>query len=505
MPEGEGRRRPGWLMCAVACWAASAGLLVIAGGCDRGARATGKARPANIVLIVIDTLRADHLGCYGYFRDTSPNIDAFAGQAIFFEQAYAPMATTLPSHASLFTGLYPLEHGIQANVGDNGRRFRSQPGLRSIVEIMQANGYATAAFVSAAPLKRVCGLDAGFDTYVEPRTAQEDAGPTTDAALAWLDQHSDKRFFLFVHYFDPHVPYGPPPPYHSMFTADPQLRAFIAERQIPDVVQPGLCRGRVPTVTHVATNLYDGEIRYCDEHVGRLLDSLRQRGLWDSSVIIVTSDHGEGLNQHDWPQHGRTWNEQVHVPLMIRFPRADTALPKRFTPLVSLIDVFPTVLGQLRPHWAGEFLSQARGVDVLTAGFQERPVFAQRSARDCGESGGPLYALTSSQWRYHYTPDKPELLFDRHLDPHELHNAAGQFAAQTEQLRRQTLELVAALKRRGDSFGPDDAKPLELDPQLQREMEALGYIGSANDEEEEKPPTTKPAGQPGQPQPQPQP
>ncbi len=476
---------------------------MIAGGCDRGARAKDKARPANIVLIVIDTLRADHLGCYGYFRDTSPNIDAFAKQSIFFEQAYAPMATTLPAHVSLFTGLYPLEHNILANAGDGGQPFRSKPSMRSIVELAKEDGCVTAGFVGATPLKRVAGLDIGFDTYVQPETAQADAGPTTDAALAWLNQHSHERFLLFVHYFDPHVPYNPPAPYHSMFTTDPELQAFIAEREIPDVVRPGLCRGRVPTVTHVATNLYDGEIRYCDEHVGRLLDSLRQRGLWENSVIILTADHGEGLNQHDWPQHGRTWNEQVHVPLMIRFPRADTALPKRFTPLVSLIDVFPTVLGQLKPGWADAFQSQARGVDVLASGFQERPVLAERSARNCGEFGGPLYALTSPQWRYHYTPDKPDLLFDRQLDPHELHNVAREFAAQTEQMRRQTLKLVAALKKRGESFGSGDAKPLELDPQLQREMKALGYVGSTYDEEERKPPATKPASQPGQPQPQP--
>jgi arylsulfatase len=455
------------------------------------------------VLIVIDTLRADHLGCYGYFRDTSPNLDAFSEQSIFFEQAYAPMATTLPSHTSLFTGLYAVEHGVQANVADDGRAFRSRPGLRPIAEVLQAAGYATAAFVSAAPLKRVCGLDVGFDTYVQPTTAQEDAGPITDAALAWLDRHGLERFFLFVHYFDPHVPYGPPPPYDRMFTTDAALRGFVAERQIPDVVQPALCRGRVPTVTQVATNLYDGEIRYCDAHVGRLLDALRQRGLWDTSVIILTADHGEGLNQHDWPQHGRTWNEQVQVPLLIRFPPRFGSFPKRFAPLVSLIDVFPTVLGQLGPDWAAAFLGQARGVDVLAAGFQERPVLSERSGRDCGEFGGPLYALTSPQWRYHYTPEKPELLFDRRLDPHELHNVVGEFPAQAEKLRRRTLELVAELKARGDRLRTGDAEPLQLDPQLRREMEALGYLGSTYDDQEQDAPTTEPASSPAPARPQP--
>ena len=492
MPRRSRRRRLCRTLGAVVGCALLAALVI---GCDGGARAAEETASQNIVLIVIDTLRADHLGCYGYFRDTSPNIDAFAEQTIFFEQAYAPMATTLPAHTSLFTGLYPLEHGIQANVGDNGRPFRSQPGLRSIVEVFQAEGYATAAFVSAAPLKRVCGLDIGFDTYVQPKTAQEDAGPTTDAALAWLDRHGHERFFLFVHYFDPHVPYNPPAPYRSMFTTDPELQAFIVEREIPDVVQPGLCRGRVPTVTSTATNLYDGEIRYCDEHVGRLLDSLRERGLWENSVIIVTSDHGEGLNQHAWPQHGRTWNEQVHVPLMIRFPSPRNDPPKRFAPLVSLIDVFPTVLRQLEPSWAGTFIKQARGVNVLAPDFHERPVLAQRSARDCGEHGGPLYALTSEQWRYHYTPDKPELLFDRFADPHELRNVSGSSPGPSEKMRLQTLELTAQLKKRGESLGSEDASPIRLDPVLRREMELLGYLAGSSDEKKNDA-TTQPAEQP---------
>ena len=479
-----------------------AGVLTGVGGCDTRGTPTDKPAPANIILIVIDTLRADHLGCYGYFRDTSPNIDAFVEESVFFEQAIAPMAVTLPSHTSLFTGLYPLEHGVYANMLHGGVAFGGKPDIKTFAELARANGYTTAAFVSATPLKRTSGLDAGFDTYDQPPDVRRPAASVTDAALAWLGQHNQERFFLFVHYFDPHIPYMAPEPYRSMFQTDADLEAYLAEREIPAVVPPSLCRRQIETVTRSAWNRYDAEVRYCDEHVGRLLEALRQRGLWDNSVIIVTSDHGEGLNQHEWPAHGRTWYEQVQVPLLMRFPSSSGELPTRFSRLVSWIDVFPTVLGQLRPSWAETFLKQATGVDVLAPGFVERPLLAQRSGRDCGEHGGPMYALTDAQWRYHYTPDKPDLLFDRHLDPHELHNVAGEFAAQTEQMRRQTLGLVAALKKRGESFGPGDAQPLELDPQLQREMEALGYIGSAyEDEEDQQPPATKPASRPATSQP----
>jgi arylsulfatase len=456
-----------------------------------------------MVLIVIDTLRADHLGCYGYFRDTSPNIDAFAEQAIFFEQAYAPMATTMPSHTSLFTGLYPLEHGILANAIHGGKAFGSRPGIRSFVQLAKDNGYATGAFVSGAPLKSACGLSAGFDTYDEPREKLRTAQRTTDRTLAWLDRHSGERFLLFVHYFDPHFPYQPPPRYRAMFRTDPELERYLAEREVTRVIQPSLCRGTRKTVARRVTNLYDAEIRYCDEHVGRLLDSLRERGLWDKSAIILTSDHGEGLNQHAWPQHGRTWNEQVQVPLMIRFPGPRDDLPKRFAPLVSLIDVFPTVLGQLKPAWAETFLQQATGVDVLAPAFQPRAVLSQRSGRDCRDQGGPLYALTSERWRHHYFSEGEELLFDRLMDPHELQDVAPITRTQVGQMRRQVLELVAGLEQRAASFGPDTSGPLQLDPELQRQMEALGYVASASDEEADpndgEQATTNPTDQPNSP------
>ena len=480
-------------------WAALAIVVVAVTGCERGDNPPPDTTPCNIVLIVIDTLRADHLGSYGYFRDTSPNIDAFADEAVLFDQAYAPMATTLPSHTSLFTGLHPVEHGILANVGDGGHPFRSKPGLRTITQYAKEAGYATAAFIGAVPLKRVCGLDAGFDTYVEPDGAQADAGPTTDAVLKWLDEHGRERFFAFVHYFDTHVPYTPPPPYRGMFESDDMLRAYIAERAIPPVVEPGLCRGRVATFTERATNLYDGEVRYCDAHVGRLLDSLRERGLWDKSLIIIAADHGEGLNQHAWPQHGRNWNEQVHVPLMFRPPGGRGGLPARVGSLVTLMDVFPTVLGVMKPGWASSYVDQATGRDVLGADFVERPVLARRSLRDCGEFGGPLFSLTTPDWRYHYFSADKELLFGRASDPFELHDVAGSNAAVAGELRRQTLELVAKYEKHRTEVGVDASGAVQLDPALQRQMESIGYLGgsSPDDDEEEEPASQPSAGDAG--------
>ncbi len=486
-------QRPVHTRCVVATALLAASLLA---GCRRsepgGAAA---ARPsASIILIVIDTLRADHLGCYGYFRETSPRIDAFARQSVVFDRAYATMATTLPSHTSMLTGLYPLEHGVLANVGNGGAPFHPGPGLRSIVELARAAGYRTAAFVSCTPLKRVGGLDVGFETYDTPPGAERNARQTAGRAIEWIRQHAGAPLFLFVHFFDPHFPYRPPPKYANLFHTDEALRRFLAQREVPPIVQPGLCRGRVATVTAPAVNRYDGEIRFCDHHVGRLLDALRDAGLWETSVIVLAADHGEGLNQHHWPQHGRTWDEQVHVPLMIHFPASAGVAPRRVGSLVSLIDVFPTVLGHVESAWASGFLRQARGRNVLSPDFRPRPLLSQRSGRDCGEAGGPAFVLTTPRWRYHYVSERRGLLFERASDPFELHDVSPSAAEQAAALRRDLLDLVSALRRRGEALRGGVRQAAPLDSKLMREMQALGYVG--DEPEEAEAPASRPASVP---------
>jgi len=455
-------------------------------GCERADNrhdpAAGVPRDAlSLVVISIDTLRADHLGCFGYFRDTSPAIDAFARQAVFFENAYAPMATTLPSHATLFTGLYPLEHGVLANVGDGGVPFGARGGIVSLAEEARQAGLATAAFVSATPLKRYSGFDAGFDVYDEPQAdeATRDATATTDAALAWLGRAS-APFLLFIHYYDPHMPYAPPAPYDTMFAPDAALDACLAERAIPARVEPDLCKGRRPTPTRPSWNLYDGEIRYTDTQVERVLRRLRDGGLWERCVIVLTADHGEGLNQHGWPQHGRVWNEQLHVPLMIRFPAGVAGdLPPRVPALVSLADVAPTVLGRSGARWAPRLAAQATGRDVLAPGWKERPLLAQRSARDCGPEAGADFVLLLPGWRLHRTVDAAPLLFARPTDPHELRDLSAERSALASSLDDIARRLAGLLAARGDELGPVTGAGADVTDEQARQLEALGYAGGS--------------------------
>lgn len=453
-------------------------------GCDRPPSGGAASQPtfegANLVIVTIDTLRADHLGCYGYFRDTSPRIDAFATECVVFDQAVAPMATTLPSHMTLFTGLEPLEHGITANVGDGGAIFGMKAGVHPVSSLADRAGFKTAAFVSATPLKKSCGLGAAFTYYNEPESAVRRGADTIDAAITWLHANRSGRFVLFVHIYDPHYPYDPPAPHHLAYETDAQLEQWIADRRMTPLIQPGPCRNPIPTPAIASHNLYDGEVRYSDEQVGRLFDTLRELELWDASTVVFASDHGEGLNQHDWPQHGRVWFEQVHVPLMIKFPKGSSQVPRRIPLLVGLVDVMPTLIEELDLNWARDLAVAASGKNVLDAGFRERPLLSKRSDRDCPIDPGGRFALTTSAWRFHLGAEAGDLLFDRRSDPFELAGVQILKPNIAGDLLRQTRALIEFYEARGRDLDSGPPRPIEkMDPKLVRELESLGYGGES--------------------------
>lgn len=249
-------------------------------------------RSPNIVLITIDTLRADRLGAYRYFRDTSPVLDALAEESIVFERCIAPIATTYPSHLSLLTSTYPHETGAVANAGAGGAPFVPTPHLRSLAQLLSESGYQTAAFVSAAPLKSFSGIDAGFDVFDEPEPRTRPAEETNARVFEWLEARGEAPSFLWVHYFEPHSPYQPPEPLDKKFRPDDELRSYLTERDF----QPVYRAGTLPV--HVNSR-YDGEVRQADQQVGLLLDALRSEPeIWNHTIVIVLGDHGEGLGQH---------------------------------------------------------------------------------------------------------------------------------------------------------------------------------------------------------------
>lgn len=433
----------------------------------------------SIVLVTLDTTRADHLGCYGYFRETSPRLDAFSEKCLLFERCLAPMATTLPTHTSILTGTYPLEHGVLANVAHGGRRFAPSQDLRSFAEILADGGYRTAAFVSAAPLRSGTGVEAGFDVYDEPTGAQRRAAETTERALEWLDGREAGPFFLWVHYYDPHYPFRAPPPFSDAFETDRELDLFLKERRIPgkgerEILGPdGAPAGSVTERTVESMNAYDAEILYTDSEFGRLLDRLREDPDWASTCVVVVGDHGEGLAQHGEVAHGGTWDEQLRVPMMIRVPGE---APRRIEGTLSAVGVLPALAEFADGFPWKEFLGQTSG----HAGAGSEGVLSHDTGRKIGLPGY-RYALTGDRWKYLRVigegTDFEESLFDLRADPHELEDVAARNPKTVAALAEEMDRVIASQGSRGQELraraGEEDEP---VDSVVLEQLRSLGYL-----------------------------
>jgi len=329
----------------------------------------------NVILITIDTLRADHLSCYGYHLLTTPRLDQFAHEGTRFSRAYTMIPMTGPAHVSLLTGHFPQEHGAKVN----GQPKHNDPRLISLAQYLRARGYQTAAFVSAWPLKAsLTGLAPGFQLYNEDfdrwyqmfntyRSA-EDVNPE---AIAWMTQHRYGPFFLWVHYFDPHAPYV----LHKNFTS------LAANPSASD--KPAKHSQEVADRIH----RYDSEVAYTDDYVGQLLDTLDALGLKDSTIVTIVADHGESLGEHGYVGHGRQLYEPMtHVPLMMRYPPAVPAGRVVRTPVTTL-DVLPTVLDLLKIKPAAPLSGKS-----LTAVFADPP--DGNKPREVAAPPDPIFFVT---------------------------------------------------------------------------------------------------------------
>ena len=438
----------------------------------------------NLLVITLDTTRADHLGCYGYFRKTSPAIDALAAESIFFERCQVPMAQTLPSHTSLFTSVYPLEHGVLANVGRSGKQFLPSENIHSIAEVFYANGYHTAGFISATPVAIGSGIEVGFESWTQPRNRCL-ADETIGAVLNWLDQKDKRPFMMWIHLFDPHWPYNPPPPYDTMFRSDDGLEKYMTDHKFPKK-RDGRHRRKKgeekpePMDWREYLNRYDAEIRQMDDQLAILFDKLREKQLWDRTVIVLTGDHGESLMQHGIEQHSHIWGEQLHVPLMIRVPGHK---PKRIPNTISNVDIFPTVLALVEEFPRDAFLTQASGEDVLADGFEHRPVFSQMPLfTPSGEPGskGKGFTMTTDRWKYVYDLRGEDRLFDLQADPLELNNVLQEHPVQAKKLKDAILSSVAEQRAKARLSVP---RQIDMSDDRKAALEDLGYLG--DDEEEE--------------------
>jgi arylsulfatase A-like enzyme len=318
-------------------WALLTTLLLLCSSCGPSEPSPPPPDGPSVLLITIDTLRADRVGCYGYEAARTPILDSLAASGVVFDDAHAPTAITLPSHASILSGLNPFEHGA---IWNGHQPIRDD--ILTIPDVLARAGYSTAAFISGHPLKNeFSGLGSRFDHYDENFEDHErDASATTDEVIDWLRNSDGRPFFAWVHYFDPHIPYQPPDRYVELF--DPGYTGSLDGRYYRLPMEEKSRINQDPVEVRHMLARYDGEIAFVDDQIARLRDSLAGLGLLPNMLLIVTADHGETHGEHDSFFSRDLHKASLHVPLILVFPEEEVA-PMRIAEQVRLLDIAPTI------------------------------------------------------------------------------------------------------------------------------------------------------------------
>lgn len=402
----------------------------------------------NVLIITTDTTRADHIGCYGNRSINTPNIDQLAKEGILCGQAITPSPSTMPAHSSLMTGLYPYKHGVRAN-----GTFNLEPENLTLAEMLKEQGYRTAGLISAFVLDSQFGIDQGFDYFNDDLTKgmklathmfrERPAELTNEPAIEWLRENGNEKFFMWVHYFDPHAAYLPPDPWRQIYADD----------------------------------LYDGEIAYADSQIGVLLKELESLGVRKNTLIIYTSDHGEGLGEHGEQTHSLLiYDATLHVPLVFSAP---SHLPsgKILDRQTGLIDVVPTVLSLL----GMEVPDEIHGQDLCEHPSREpRPMIIETVATMTLHGWAPLIGVRREDYKHIHAPI-PEL-YDLKKDPRELKNVIDD----------EDEEILAALKKElFPVLGEDELlakgiqvelEGIDVDEEVLENLARLGYVASTGHE-----------------------
>ncbi len=402
-----------------------------------GGRPTPGLRPVNLLVVTIDTVRPDHLHCYGYSKIETPNLDAIARGGVLFENAVTETPLTPPSHASIFTGLNPPSHHVRNTGG-----FILGPSTTTLATILEQQGRDTAAFISSAVLKKLFGFNQGFAVYDDkmPRPgkghefdedAERRAGETVDHAVRWLETQSGKPFFLWVHIYDPHAPYQPPAPFHEKYK----------------------------------DHLYDGEIAYADHELGRLFDAVHKKSP-ENTLVAVLSDHGESLGEHGEYTHGVfLYDATLRIVFLLSGPGVPAGA--RIRPQARAIDFLPTILDLM----GGKPPAPTQGVSLT-------PYFSGKEAATAVSYAETLYpkinmgwselrAIRTNQWKYVRAP-KAEL-YDLYRDPGETRNVIQDQAAEVRRLEAH-LNVV---------IGKNSVEKVEttaVDERTLSQLKSLGYV-----------------------------
>jgi len=401
-----------------------------------------KAHEFNIMLITLDTTRADHLGCYGYKEAKTPNLDKLASEGIRFANAYCSVPLTLPSHTTILTGLEPVAHGVR----NNGYYLSSN--IKTVTQVLKENGYKTAAFVSAFSVDSRFGLDRGFDIYddmyqivmpFKSQNSERRAENTFTKFARWLEDNYREKFFCWVHYYDPHFPYDPPSPFREEFSERP----------------------------------YDGEIAYMDNYVGKIIEALSQKELLDKTVIIIAGDHGEGLGEKVEQGHGIfLYEETVRVPLIL-FNKAIWKKSRVVDARVSLIDIAPTII-ELSGLKDKQFRMQGQSlINALRKGANKsREILLETLYPREFFGWSELVGIISGQYKFIQAP-KPEL-YNLRTDPKERNNLIT-YSPDIAGVMKEKLEELL-LSQKGAS---PQASSISIKTEDLERLRSLGYLNFA--------------------------
>lgn len=417
--------------------------------------ACGERRPRSVLWVTFDTTRADFLGCYGKATARTPNLDRLAAEGTLFLDAVTAVPITLPSHSTMFTGTYPILHGVRDN-----SLFRLPESRTTLAEVLRSRGFATGAAIGGFPLVRSSGIAQGFDFFDDhitigiedykgdrvpgPRPSYFEERPAprvNDAILPWLRAHARRPFFAWAHYWDPHHPHVPPAPFSDMYPQD----------------------------------LYQGEIAYADQSLGVLLDALKISGVYDSTLIVMCGDHGEGRGEHNEETHSMlAYDSTLHVPLILRVP--GEAGGRRVSARVGTVDVMPTVLDFLGiPVPAGVQGRSLRPVMARDGGWSDTTAYyAETLSPRLSYGWGELRVLFEGPRKYVHGPRKE--LFDLKRDPGENRNLAGEDPAEG---RRMEKALAAFLARNAGAAAGEAAR--DADAATRERLAALGYLSASGE------------------------
>ncbi|HTI36305.1 MAG TPA: sulfatase-like hydrolase/transferase [Vicinamibacterales bacterium] len=442
------------ILLAAAAVAAAAGVYrawprhVVSHGTDFGTLPSGVDRGRlNLVVVTLDTTRADRIGAYGGENAGTPTFDQLADQGVLFGHATTAAPLTLPAHSTLFTGRFPPEHGVR----DNGGYFLNASET-TLAETMKARGYATGGFIAAYVLDSKWGINQGFDTYFDDfdlskykalsmGAIQRPANEVMDHALPWIEQHQSSPFFAWIHLYDAHAPYDPPAPFRERYQGDP----------------------------------YQGEISFADSQVGRLVQTLKDRGLFDRTVIVVIGDHGESLGDHGEQAHGFfIYESTTHVPMLIRAPFSSMQ-HRRVDDPVRSVDVMPTVLDLLAVPPPANVTMDGRSLTPLMTGATN-----DMGLEAYAEAVYPLHhfgwsdlrALRQGRYKLIAAP-RPEL-YDLQDDPREERN----IYSDRRSLGDRMITRLTEMEERFKSSAQTASQAVEVDPDAKARLAALGYVGS---------------------------